>query len=65
MCFILMQYHFDFFFSLNKNEIIALILLTWNWNEKQLLQKSQNYFGTKVYTFMVNKIGQDIIAVVN
>lgn len=35
------------------------------WNEKQLLQKSQNYFGTKVYTFMVNKIGQDIIAVVN
>lgn len=64
MCFILMQ-SFWFFFSLNKNEIIALILLTWNWNEKQLLQKSQNYFGTKVYTFMVNKIGQDIIAVVN
>lgn len=64
MCFNLMQ-SFWFFFSLNKNEIIALILLTWNWNEKQLLQKSQNYFGTKVYTFMVNKIGQDIIAVVN
>lgn len=64
MCFNLMQ-SFLIFFSLNKNEIIALILLTWNWNEKQLLQKSQNYFGTKVYTFMVNKIGQDIIAVVN
>lgn len=63
MCFNLMQSFW--FFSLNKNEIIALILLTWNWNEKQLLQKSQNYFGTKVYTFMVNKIGQDIIAVVN